>query len=195
MAHNKEQLISMMKSLASVVGFTVTENELIEETVVKSTEDPIIEVPVLKALNEEEQICIEIVYSPDVKDLHGEWMTEDEIVKGEESFSRNLEAGVVKANLFHVTTTDKFSIKKSWVLPEDTKFEGREELVTKGTWLNEVHYADAGLWEMKKSNELGGLSFGGYGHVNKSTGEIKALRFEKSEYKEALVALQKEGNA
>lgn len=137
---------------------------------------------VLKEFKQEERICTEIVYSPIVKDLHGEWMSEETIKTGELSYRTNAEAGLVKANLFHITPTDKFEITRSWVLAEDAKFEGREEVVAKGTWLVETHYIDDKLWEMKKAREVGGLSLGGFGEVNTTTGEITNLFFSKDEF-------------
>lgn len=147
---------------------------------------------VLKAFDQEQKRCIEIVYKPDVKDAHGEWMSSDTIKIAEESFRRNLDAGVVKANLFHVTPTEKFSIERSWILAEDATFDGREEVVKKGTWLTETHYTDDKLWEMKKSGVIGGLSLGGYGKVDEKTGEIIKLFFSKEEYKQALAEMEKE---
>jgi hypothetical protein len=139
---------------------------------------------VLKEFKQEERLCTEIVYTPIVKDLHGDWMSEETIKDAEASFRANFELGLVKANLFHVATTDKFEIKRSWLLPEDATFEGRDSVVPKGTWLAETHYPDDTLWEMKKSRKVGGLSLGGYGDTNTVTGEITNLFFSKAEFLE-----------
>lgn len=135
---------------------------------------------VIKALNVEEQKAVEVVYKPDCKDAHNEWMSAETIAKGEKSFRNN----EVLANLFHLVETDRFSITKSWLLEEDTDFEveGNTKTLLKGTWLAEVYYSDSSLWELKKSNQLGGLSLGGYGDVNESTGEITNLCFSEDEY-------------
>lgn len=147
---------------------------------------------VLKAVDTEQRLCTEIVYKPIVKDLHGDWMSAETIKSGEASFRTNLEVGKVTANLFHVTPTTKFAITKSWVLEDDTTFEGKEEVVVKGTWLAETHYIDDQLWEMKKSNVLGGLSLGGFGKTNPATGEITSLCFSQEEFKMAMDKLQEE---
>lgn len=159
-----------------------------DESVVKSVKDEQL-TTILKAVDVEKRLCTEIVYKPIIKDVHGEWMSAETIVAGEESFRKNLEAGIVKANLFHITNTEKFTISKSWVATEDLMFEGRDEVVEKGTWLAETHYEDDSLWEMKKSGELGGLSLGGFGSTDDKTGEITNLRFSKDEFKAALLAM------
>lgn len=141
---------------------------------------------ILKAIDVEQRLCVEIVYKPIVKDAHGEWMSADTIKSAANSFWSNYQAGTCVSNLFHVTPTDKFKVTKSWLLEEDAKFEGREEVVTKGTWLVETHYVDDGLWEMKKSKKLGGLSLGGFGNVDENTGEITNLFFSKEEFAEAI---------
>lgn len=139
---------------------------------------------VIKSLNTEEQKCIEVVYAPNVKDAHGEWMEASTILRGQKSFSKN----EVGSNLFHLVETDKFSITKSWIVEEDSDYETPDgvKTVAKGTWLAETHYTDPALWEMKKSGELGGLSLGGYGSVNEETGEIINLCFSKDEYQQLL---------
>ncbi|CAH9011642.1 putative hyphothetical protein [Vibrio phage 424E50-1] len=135
---------------------------------------------VIKQLNVEEQKAVEIVYKPDEKDAHGEWMSAETIAKGRESYHNN----VVVPNLFHLVETDRFEITKSWLLEEDTDFEvdGETKTLLKGTWLAETHYTDTALWELKKSKELGGLSLGGYGDRCSETGEITNLCFSAEEY-------------
>ncbi len=66
------------------------------------------------------------------------------------------------------------------------KEKGSVRTIEKGTWLVKTHYGDEALWELKKSGKMGGLSLGGYGHVNKATGEITKVRFNKDEYLEAM---------
>lgn len=135
---------------------------------------------IIKEFNVEEQKAVEVVYKPDTKDAHGEWMSAETIAKGKESFDSN----AVTPNLFHLVETDRFAITKNWLLEEDTDFEveGETKTLVKGTWLAETHYTDASLWELKKSKELGGLSLGGYGDRNAETGEITNLCFSKEEY-------------
>lgn len=164
-------LLRLQKALNSILPSQPTE---IDDT-------PVIEKSqVLKSINVEEQKAIEVVYKPDCKDAHEEWMSASTIEKGEASFRNN----EVSSNLFHLVETDRFSITKSWLLDKDTDFQvdTNTKTLSKGTWLAEVHYSDNALWELKKSNELGGLSLGGYGDVNKETGEITNLCFSEDEY-------------
>lgn len=189
---DKSFLSQLRKALNSLM--LGDEEKEIEQTVEKSAvvENTLGNAPiVLKAIDMEQRVCTEIVYKPIVKDLHGEWMSPETIESAEQSFRTNLEKGLVTANLFHVTPTNKFTIKKSWVLPQDTLFEGKEESVVKGTWLVETHYNDDQLWEMKKSGKLGGLSLGGFGSTNKLTGEITSLFFSNEEFKDSITKLKK----
>ncbi len=133
---------------------------------------------VVKALDVELKETIEVVYMPDIKDLHGQFMTKEEIIKGEANFSDNLKAGLVKGNLFHHISTDKFTIEDSWVTKMDGTYGEDETFLAEGTWLAKCKFHDDVLWEMKKSNELGGLSFGGRAFVDEETGEISDLTFD-----------------
>ena len=66
----------------------------------------------------EEMVAYEVVYEPDTKDAHGEWMSTETVFKACENFNKNLELGNVKPNLFHLVNTDLFSIEKSWIQQE-----------------------------------------------------------------------------
>ncbi len=169
-------MLQLQKGLAKLFNLGDDQKEDLSQV----NDDSVLQV--IKAVNTEERKCVEIVYKPDAKDAHDQFMNAEEIIKAEQSFQRN----EVVSNLFHLVETDKFTIEKSWVTESDTTFEGREEVVQKGTWLVETHYGDEALWELKKSGEMGGLSLGGYGHVNKATGEITKVRFNKDEYLEAM---------
>lgn len=170
MAGDHDFLRKIQKAIQNVTG---TEPEVVPK------KEP--EAKVIKSVQVEEQKAVEIIYKPDEKDVHGEWMSEETIIKGEQSFQDN----EVVANLFHLMETDQFEITKSWVLEEDTDFDqsGEVKSLKKGTWLAETHYSDPTLWELKKSGEIGGLSLGGYGDVDAETGEITNLCFSAEEYK------------
>lgn len=129
-------------------------------------------------LKAEEMISYEVVYEPNVKDAHGEWMSTETVVKACEDFNTYLEAGVVQPNLFHQTNTDSFTIEKSWIVPEiDMVVEATGEKVSAGTWIAKIKYNDDHLWTLKKSGVLGGVSIGAIGKVNKKTGEITDVSF------------------
>jgi len=116
---------------------------------------------------------------PNTKDLHGQWMNQETIQKGEENFHNNLKAGLVKGNLFHAMPTDKFTIEDSWVTKVDGIYGEDAQALPEGTWLAKCKFHDDALWEMKKSGELGGLSFGGRAFVDEVTGEITDLTFDQ----------------
>ncbi len=147
---------------------------------------------VVKALDVELKETIEVVYMPDTPDLHEQWMSKEEITKAEANFSTNLQAGLVKGNLFHSFETDKFTIEDSWVTKMDGTYGEDEVFLAEGTWLAKCKFHDDTLWEMKKSNELGGLSFGGNAFVNEETGEITELTFDPAETTTANFDLLKE---
>jgi hypothetical protein len=128
---------------------------------------------------EEEQISYEIVYEPEVKDGHGQWMTADTIRKGCENFNENLAAGIVQPNLYHLADTDKFTIEKSWINEElDVVVSGSEEPISAGSWVVKVKYNDKNLWSLKKAGVVQGVSIGCMGNINEETGEITDLTFD-----------------
>lgn len=130
----------------------------------------------------EQMISYEVVYEPDVKDTHNQWMSKDTIEKGCEEFNKYLEKGVVKPNLFHYQDTDMFSIVDTWIQKEfDVNVTATGEPIKAGTWVAKIKYHNNDLWELKKQGVIGGVSIGALGTVNKETGEITNLRFSKEE--------------
>ena len=129
--------------------------------------------------SKEEMVSYEVVYEPDTKDAHNQWMTQEEVAKACDNFNKNLEEGVVKANLFHMSDTEMFSIEESWIHKEfDVTVDGTGQPVKAGTWVAKLRYHDEDLWALKKAGVLGGVSFGGKGYVNEETGEITGLSFD-----------------
>lgn len=128
---------------------------------------------------QEEMVSYEVVYEPNVKDAHGEWMSEKTIQKAMENFNKNLEKGVVQPNLFHLKDTDLFTIEDTWIQKElDVVVEATGEVIKAGTWVAKVKYHDPVLWELKKSGVIGGVSVGGKGVINPDTGEITNVSFD-----------------
>lgn len=148
----------------------------------KALTDFCIKVGILKGADQEvqeEMISYEIVYEPDTKDAHGQWMSEETLRKGCENFNKNLAAGVVKPNLFHMQETDKFSIEKTWINEElDVKVIGTDEPIKRGAWVAKIQYNDPELWALRKAGIVQGVSFGGAGNVNEETAEITNLTFD-----------------
>lgn len=124
-------------------------------------------------------ISYEVVYEPDTKDAHGHWMSPQELEKACSNFNENLEAGVIKSNLFHIQDTDLFSIESTWIHKElDVIVAESGEPIKAGTWVAKLKYHDDDLWELKKAGVIGGVSFSGIGILNEETGEITNLRFD-----------------
>ena len=66
---------------------------------------------VLKATKQEtkeERISVEIVYIPDERDTHQQYMTAETIRKACEDFNSNLAAGKISANLYHISNTEDY---------------------------------------------------------------------------------------
>lgn len=135
-----------------------------------------------QVLKAEEMISYEVVYEPNVKDAHGEWMSVETVAKACDDFNQYLESGVVQPNLFHQENTDTFTIEKSWIVPEiDMVVEATGEKVKAGTWIAKIKYNSDHLWTLKKAGIVGGVSIGAIGKVNKKTGEITDVSFAPQE--------------
>lgn len=129
-------------------------------------------------IKSEEMISYEVVYEPNTKDAHGEWMSTETVAKACEDFNKYLEDGTVQPNLFHMENTDLFKIEKSWVVPEiDMIVEATGEKVKAGTWVVKIKYENEDLWTLKKAGVVGGVSIGAVGKINKKTGEITNVSF------------------
>lgn len=127
----------------------------------------------------EEMISYEVVYEPDTKDAHEQWMSVDTINKACENFNKNLKAGVVQSNLFHLENTDLFVVEDTWVQKElDVKVVQTDEIIKAGTWISKVKYNDKTLWNLRKQGVIGGVSICGSGQINAKTGEITNVTFD-----------------
>lgn len=134
----------------------------------------------IKDSSKEQMISYEVVYEPDVKDSHNQWMSPETLEKGCENFNQNLKSGVVKSNLFHLQETEMFTVVDTWIQKEfDVTVSDSGESIKAGTWVAKLQYHDKDLWELKKSGVIGGVSIGARGIVNEETGEITELSFEE----------------
>lgn len=127
----------------------------------------------------DQMISYEVVYEPDIKDAHDQWMSQDTIIKACDNFNKNLAEGNVKPNLFHLSNTELFSIEKTWVQPElDVLVEQTGEIIKAGTWVAKLQYHDEDLWNLKKAGIIQGVSIGARGIINEETGEITEVSFD-----------------
>lgn len=129
---------------------------------------------------EEEMVSYEVVYEPDTVDAHGQWMSAETIEKGCENFNANLKDGIVKANLFHLGETEAFTIEKTWVHQDlDVVVKDTDQPIKAGSWIAKLKFHDKDVWELKKAGIIQGVSIGGKGYVNETTGEITGLTFDE----------------
>ena len=135
---------------------------------------------IIKSEKKEEMVSYEVIYAPDEVDSHGHWASVETLEKACEDFNKNLEAGIVKPNLFHLSETDSFSIESTWIQKEfDVTVAETGEPIKAGTWVGKIKYHDEDLWKMKKMGIIGGVSIGGKGLLNEETGEITSIYFSE----------------
>ena len=111
-------------------------------------------VPVIKALNEELMQVTYVAMLPDSTDLAGDFTSAEEVRKAKESFNKSEQ----RANLFHMSMTDTFSVIESYLAPADMILNN--QAVLKGTWLMTLQINDSDLWELVKSGDINGISIG-----------------------------------
>lgn len=96
------------------------------------------------------QIVYGEVYSPDVPDSHGDFMTADDIRKMAHAF---LESGRLKnIDLSHDNNLSGAYVVESFIARED------DELYIPGSWVVGVHIPDAALWKRVETGEFNGFS-------------------------------------
>lgn len=128
---------------------------------------------------EEEMVSIEVVYEPDTKDAHEQWMSKSTLIEACDSFNKGLESGVVKSNLFHIQDTELFTVEDTWINKElDVIVKDSGEPIKAGSWLAKVKYHDKDLWQLRKDNIIQGVSIGCKAEVNEETGEITNVTFD-----------------
>lgn len=125
-----------------------------------------------------------VVYEPFVEDAHGNFMTDEEIIKAAYWFAKNGD----KVDLQH--SFEELSdavVVENWVTKSDSTIEGQE--IKKGTWLLTVEISDADVWDKVQKGEITGFSMGGVGKysdedvdldsVEKGDGKMNADTAEK----------------
>lgn len=128
-----------------------------EETELQE-KDQVGKVKVTKGISEELMQVTFIAMKADSTDLHGDATSKDEVRKAKESFNKAWVKGQKLENLYHITSTDSFTILESYLAPCDMILKGN--LVLEGDWLMTLQINDASLWELVKSGEINGISIG-----------------------------------
>ena len=111
-------------------------------------------VQLAKSLNEELKQVTYVAMLPDSTDLTGDYTSAEEVRKAKESFNSSQQ----RANLFHMSMTDTFSVIESYLAPADMILSN--QAVLKGTWLMTLQINDDELWESVKSGDINGISIG-----------------------------------
>lgn len=99
-----------------------------------------------------------IVYEPMVEDVHGNYMTEEEITKAAYYFTKNGNSVDIQHSF---EPLESAVVVENWVAKSDFKI-GNEE-IKKGTWLMTVEVNDENVWDAVQKGEITGFSMGGVG--------------------------------
>ena len=127
-----------------------------------------------------------VVYEPMEEDSHGNFMTEEEIVKAAYWFAKNGD----KVDLQH--SFEELSdavVVETWVAKSDMVIEGEE--IKKGTWLMTVEISDADVWDKVQKKEITGFSMGGVGKYSEE--DVDLSNIEKGDGKSMNTDTEKKG--
>ncbi len=187
MANDLDNIIKLQKALTNLIAQTspndkeIVKGEEAEPVVTPEVEEdntPVsVEGQMLNEHSDDEMRALEVIMEVDKKDQHGNFYTAETLEGADASYKKN----DVPSNLFHIVDTDGFEMEDTFILEEDTHYEALGETIKKGAWMGWTKFNDPELWELKKANELGGLSPKCLGNVNAETGEITNLAFSKED--------------
>ncbi|MCP4986960.1 MAG: hypothetical protein GY928_13195 [Colwellia sp.] len=196
MANDLDNIIRLQKALESLIAkaspsdnVNVVEKgedteqpitpEVVEDTPQPEEDNNTVETAgqMLNEHSDDEMRALEVIMEVDKKDQHGNFYSAETLEGADASYKKN----DVPSNLFHIVDTDGFEMEETFILEEDTHYEAIGETIKKGAWMGWTKFNDTELWELKKSNELGGLSPKCLGNVNADTGEITNLAFSKED--------------
>lgn len=143
----KIKFISLVKKAANKKVFAIIKSDDGEYQVESS---------IIKA-DEEQRLVTSIVYEPFVKDAHGDFMTDTEILKAAHYFMVHGQGVDVQ----HDYKKADANVVESWVTKNDEVIEGQQ--IKKGTWLATTKVNDDALWSAIKKGIITGFSMGGTG--------------------------------
>jgi hypothetical protein len=107
------------------------------------------------AAPEERRLVYGIVYEPDERDSHGDYMDADTIERAAHGFMQSRMVGLQHEREAPATVVE------SYIAPTDMVVAG--QAVKKGSWMMVMRVEDQELWGRIKMGEFGGLSLGGFG--------------------------------
>lgn len=144
------KFVSIVDAAANKKKFAIVKNEDGSETFENYC-------PIIKADDEKQEVTA-VVYEPDIKDAHGDYMTADEIEKAQRT---HMIQGA-KSDVQHSFAEDEgLHTVESWITKEDTKIG--EQQVKKGTWMETMYIENDKIWKSVKDGKLTGFSMGGTG--------------------------------
>lgn len=111
-----------------------------------------------------------IVYEPMEEDSHGNYMTEEEILKAAYWFAKN---GNMVDLQHSFEPLEKAQVVESWVAKADFELDG--ETIKKGTWLMTVEISDEEVWQGIEKGEITGFSMGGIGDYSEEDVDLSTV--------------------
>lgn len=130
-----------------------------------------------------------IVYEPMTEDAHGNYMTEEEIVKAAYWFAKNGD----DVDLQHsFKSAPGLAIVENYVAPSDLMID--DTPVMKGTWVITVECTDEEVWEAVQKGELTGFSMGGVGKYSEEETDLATVNKSDNEAAEKKSLLKRLGS-
>jgi len=100
-----------------------------------------------------------ILLVPEVVDLQGDIISEEDIRMTAHNFMFDYRAGDNDIAEMHMAKNDQIMLAESWLAPFDMKIEGRD--IVKGTWIVTVKVIDDAVWKKVKDGDYTGFSIAG----------------------------------
>lgn len=124
---------------------------------------------------ENHHIVVGVAYKAMEEDAHGDFAREETVTQLMKSFIENGQGSDIEHN---EEVEKDIKIVKNWQIEKDiltTDFSGKEELITKGSWLAAAIIKDGEAWEKIEKNEINGWSIGGVGIFNEEEINIEDI--------------------
>lgn len=116
------------------------------------------QVKVVTKAKDPQQLVYGVVYEPEIEDIHGDYMTAEDIEKAAHGFMSDYQ----NVDKQHDFTTNAGTVVESYVAPVD--MEIGDETIIKGTWVLVTKATDE-IWEDIQKGEFTGYSLAGTAEV------------------------------
>lgn len=125
-----------------------------------------------------------VVYEPLVEDAHGDFMSEEEIIKAAHWFAKNGNNVDVQHSF---EPLEGAAVVENWIAKADFKIDDEE--IKKGTWLITVEVSDDSVWNSIEKGEITGFSMGGQGKYSEENVDLDDFtKSEKTEDRQGLLS-------